>query len=116
MVYIVKFCVHCGNTIDSTCQFCPECGKCVISSTSSSTSSSSNPLTYEEFRKKKSAQRTSHFLPKKHKQDKRVVEEVFINVGVITGENGNVKVTRGSIIPLKVNVDLSAREVKKLAF
>ena len=56
-------------------------------------------------------------MSKKSKKDKRVAEDVCVNIGLLKEEStGEIKPVRCSVIPLRASASCNVNELKKLAF
>lgn len=83
---------------------------------------SSTKITFEEFRKRKEESRSQSFPPKgKHMAAKRgkveakQAQDITIQVGQMVSRDGDLKVNRGSNLPLKVNPSVSYEDLKSKA-
>ena len=110
------FCSRCGNKCKSGDKFCSSCGSSVAQNTTQEASCSSNAsrsistpkstISLEEFRKRKEACRSSHFLPKskKKKTQRKSEENVTITVGIMRLCNGStLKKERGSNMAITIS-------------
>ena len=69
-------------------------------------------LSFEEYRERKGQERSSRFVPKKAKKEKsEKLNEGTIHIGLIRLKNGELKVIRGSNLPLKVLPTIGAEEL-----
>ena len=70
-------------------------------------------LTFEEYRERKGKERTSRFVSKSSKRAKKESgeNEVSIHIGFIRLKDGELKVIRGSSLPLKVLPSIGAEEL-----
>ena len=71
------------------------------------------PLTFEEYRERKGKERTSRFVSKSSKKAKKESSEneVSIHIGFIRLKDGELRVIRGSSLPLKVFPSIGAEEL-----
>lgn len=77
---------------------------------SSTVSSPASTLSFEEFRKRKEASRSSFFTKKNPKKRKGINEEVKIQVGLLHMVDGRLRKMKGRTLPVTVspNVDASS--------
>ena len=121
------FCSGCGSKFISDAKFCHVCGltKDVKDEDSlhvtqlepepsrkRAQSTASVALSFEEYRERKGQERSSRFVPKKAKKEKsEKLNEGTIQIGLIRLKNGELKVIRGSNLPLKVLPTIGAEEL-----
>lgn len=118
------------------CQFCPKCGKELVTKkdgTRTSSSSESTPKrracdSFASFKSKKSEERASRFRDVKGKANRGSTEtpqkDIIINVGIMKYDldNGSFTPARGKSLPLKINRNanyaqlLTAALIKRKAY
>ena len=120
------FCSGCGSQLANAAKFCHVCGItisvkdedliCVAQlevESSERKRHQTTPLTFEEYRERKGKERTSRFVSKSSKKPKKESgeNEVTIHIGLIRLKDGELKVIRGSSLPLKVLPSIGAEEL-----
>ena len=121
------FCSGCGSRLLTAAKFCHGCGLTTGVKDDDSVSVAelemesaerkrhqSTPLTFEEYREKKGKERSSRFVSSKSakKAKKENSEsEVTIHIGLIRLKDEELKVIRGSTLPLKVLPSIGAEEL-----
>ena len=120
------FCSSCGSELAKAAKFCQICGitisvkeedlSCVAQldvEPSERKRHQTAPLTFEEYRERKGKERTSRFVSKSSKKAKKESSEneVSIHIGFIRLKDGELKVIRGSSLPLKVLPSIGAEEL-----
>ena len=124
---VAMFCSGCGLQLLTAAKFCHDCGLttgvkdddslCVAElemESSERKRHQSTPLTFDEYREKKGKERSSRFVSKKSvkKVKKENNEsEVTIHIGLIRLKDEELKVIRGSTLPLKVLPSIGAEEL-----
>ena len=127
ILLLVMFCSGCGSRLLATAKFCHVCGLtigvkdddsfCVADLETESSERKrhqSTPLTFEEYRERKGKERSSRFVSRKSvkKAKKENSEnEVTIHIGLMRLKDGELKVIRGSTLPLKVLPSIGAEEL-----
>lgn len=118
------FCSGCGSRLLTAAKFCHSCGLttgvkdddslCVAElemASSERKRHQSTPLTFDEYREKKGKERSSRFVSsksvKKGKKENNE-SEVTIHIGLIRLKEEELKVIRGSTLPLKVLPSIGA--------
>ena len=102
------FCCQCGQkSVNENAKYCSGCGNSLSSLSQEHGKERQEPLSFEEFRKRKEMERTSRFKPnlKKKKVDKtkKKESEVPINIGFMKLESsGSLRRCRGKTLPVKV--------------
>ena len=117
------FCSSCGSQLAKAAKFCQVCGitigvkeedlSCVAQlevEPSERKRHQTALLTFEEYRERKGKERTSRFVSKSSKKAKKESgeNEVSIHTGFIRLKDGELKVIRGSSLPLKVLPSIGA--------
>ena len=117
------FCSRCGSELITDAKFCHLCGSTnganednttlsVIEAAQSAKKRPSSVLTFDDYRERKGQERRSRFGGKKPKKEKNEkVNEVTIQIGLIRLKDGELKVIRGSTLPLKVTETIGASEL-----
>ena len=120
------FCSRCGSQLAKAAKFCQVCGitisvkeedlSCVAQlevEPSERKRHQTALLTFEEYRERKGKERTSRFVSKSSKKAKKESgeNEVSIHIGFIRLKDGELKVIRGSSLPLKVLPSIGAEEL-----
>ena len=121
------FCSGCGSRLLTAAKFCHSCGLttgvkdddslCVAElemASSERKRHQSTPLTFDEYREKKGKERSSRFVSSKSvKKGKKESNEseVTIHIGLIRLKEEELKVIRGSTLPLKVLPSIGAEEL-----
>ncbi|XP_044179577.1 uncharacterized protein LOC122961059 [Acropora millepora] len=123
----MMFCSGCGSRLLTAAKFCHSCGLttgvkdddslCVAElemASSERKRHQSTPLTFDEYREKKGKERSSRFVSsksvKKGKKENNE-SEVTIHIGLIRLKEEELKVIRGSTLPLKVLPSIGAEEL-----
>jgi len=84
----------------------------VIEAAQSAKKRPSSVLTFDDYRERKGQERRSRFGGKKPKKEKNEkVNEVTIQIGLIRLKDGELKVIRGSTLPLKVTETIGGPEL-----
>lgn len=123
----MMFCSGCGSRLLTAAKFCHSCGLttgvkdddslCVAElemASSERKRHQSTPLTFDEYREKKGKERSSRFVSSKSvKKGKKESNEseVTIHIGLIRLKEEELKVIRGSTLPLKVLPSIGAEEL-----
>lgn len=95
------FCSRCGLQLIAGANFCSTCGEAVKSVTENVSTPPPVTVSFEQFRGRKSLERTSRFEPKKSGTSK--LSEVVINVGYMKVDNmERLNKCRGKTLPVKV--------------
>ena len=117
------FCSRCGSELITDAKFCHVCGLTngtnedsptlsVLEAAQSARKRPSSAITFDEYRERKGQERRSRFGGKKSKKEKsEKVNEVTIQIGLIRLKDGELKVVRGSTLPLKVTPTIGAAEL-----
>ena len=120
------FCSGCGSRFITDAKFCHVCGLtkgvkdqdpfCVGQlelQSSERKRPQSTPLTFDEYRERKGKERGPRFVSKSTKKSKKEnsENEVTIQIGLIRLKDGELKVIRGSTLPLKVFPSIGAEEL-----
>ncbi|XP_044178827.1 uncharacterized protein LOC122960586 [Acropora millepora] len=125
----MMFCSGCGSRLLTAAKFCHSCGLttgvkdgdslCVAElemASSERKRHQSTPLTFDEYREKKGKERSSRFVSsksvKKGKKENNE-SEVTIHIGLIRLKEEELKVIRGTTLPLKVLPSIGAEELRK---
>ena len=123
------YCSKCGSALSNKeAKFCHECGSglnesvtsrkrpLALPDTQASTSSSCTAVSFEEFREKKQKERTSWFKRKKGTSEGKSGKkstEVIVQIGLMKLRDRNLKIVRGSTLPLKVLPRIESNELLK---
>lgn len=103
------YCPHCGKEVTAG-KFCQQCGK----ELNTPDAQVKKPMTFDDFLSRKKKSRVNFYHPKK--QDKRSVQEATIYASIMRNVDGKFKQDRGTRLPVIVNVDWSAPELKSAVY
>lgn len=118
--FVNMFCSSCG--IEKLIENAKYCSNCGFKYSEQVNSKNSNKISFDEFRKRKEETRTHHFnrgmAAKKLKSNSTstaTMQDVTIQIGLMATKDGEMKVKRGSNLPLKVSPSTNYEELKDRA-
>ena len=115
-----EYCGKCGTKIKEDFNFCTTCGNKV-----KNIEKAEKTLDLKEFIKNKGSERGSFFKRKNKKEEQQQpvkrkkftfssrskVEDVTINIGIISDTNGQLTISRGSKLPVRVSKHFDSAQV-----